>query len=372
MRACMPLLGIAVACAQEPSKAVTAAFRQAAERLPEAAVELQQHQGFGFQRSPDGVRHAWLSLSPAAANGPDRRVLTLHVTKAGAAAPETVTVHAEASGGDFMTAGPRWSPESLAVVVGYHVTNESARTVACVDRLVLPTLAATAVLRREGARIDSLDVAEDGRLAVMVDTGYATVGGGPTQLVVVNTDDTVARTVEIPTSPSFDSAASFARGGKTIAVVSDQGLWFVTENDEPKLCCAIDHESTLAAPPRWQHDGSGVLVAAGGGVVWASPARGLVHAWSAKDVGGRCADVTLLPTNGVGVAVITFDREGGATSVLLGAGHASATTWAAVRLLSLSDGSVEPTLLLESRIADPGRLRLPYLPRISELLCDPR
>jgi hypothetical protein len=327
---------------------------------PPADAWLRQHAGgWGYRESADGQRLAWFTANGADPWDFDAHELQLRTARRAGGDPDVVTVHAKASGADLGTAGPIWLPDGGTVVVGYSTTDDAHRDVACVDRIDVATGTARVILRDEGGWVQSLAVAADGvHLAVMTSS---------TRLVLVDTDGAIARRIELPQEYSYRAAAAFSPDQRTVAAVTGKGLFFVpVGGGEPRRCCPVPQESVAMATPQWLADGSAVVVAAGGGVVHASPTAGELHTWSPADLGGRADSVALLPDGGV-AAIVTFERDGGPLQLLLGAGHAPKTSYAKLMALPLTGGAAAEVPGSEQQIVERARNRLPYLPHITEV-----
>lgn len=344
----------------------------AAASLPAAAPLLRDNGGgFCFRRSPDGASWAWFTIvDQTLISSHDPRPLDLCVAAVRGGGRTAHRIHAEALGPDARAIGPEWLPNSIEVAVGYCVRDDDRAVIACVDRIELVTGKVTALLRVADSKIDSISVATDGRrLAIMVYDGYSRVGETSRRLHIVDASGATQRAIDVPKKDGFDSSASWSPDQKTIAVTTGAGLFFVDADDgEPEFCCAVAADSIAAGKPVWNADGSAVTVAAGGGVVHASPKLGLLHRWTAAELGGRAAAVSSWNTPGVAAAIVEVEKAGSALGVLLGAGHAKQRTFAEVHLLSLVDGSRYRIDSATAEIGDRARQCLPYLPRITEML----
>jgi len=344
--------------------------------IPQAAPELATAgPGWGFQYSPDGRQVAWLTVrdgKPLAP--PGSRPLDVVIATIGEG-PRARTLHPDADWPDTTTCAPAWLPDGSALLVAYVALFETdKRKTACVDLLPARSGDAKQQMRIDGARVESLAVSRDGkRRAVLVDEDYSK--GGPPTLVLHVFDGAGApvRKVTIPQEDQSRAAVSISPDNTMACVATGLGLFVVgLDAGEPRKIADGGQASILATQPSWSDDGSEVIAVAGGALVHASLKGGLIRQFLLKEPAeGRPQDVVWLPGTRTAAAAVHATVKGGPAEPLVGPGRAPKRGYARLRLLDLDAGTHRPFPEIDAELIERGRLTMPYVPRLSELMARP-
>ncbi|MBL8695612.1 MAG: hypothetical protein JNJ88_16080 [Planctomycetes bacterium] len=361
---------LAVQAASAPAKPTPESL------VPQATPELATAgPGWGFQYSPDGRQVAWLTVrdgKPLAP--PGSRPLDVIIATIGEG-PRARTLHPDADWPDTTTCAPAWLPDGSALLVAYAALFETdRRKTACVDLLPAKMGDAKQQMRIDGARVESLAVSRDGKhRAVLVHEGYS--GGAPKALVLHIFDGAGAplRKVTIPQEDQSRAAASISPDGTTACVATGVGLFVVgLTAGEPRKIADGGQVSILATRPSWSDDGKEVIAVAGGALVHASLESGQIRQFALKEpTEGRPQDVVWLPGTRAAAAAVHATVKGGPAEPLVGAGRAPKRGYVRLRLVDLDTGTHRPFPEIDAELAERGRLSLPYVPRLSELMARP-